>query len=78
LRARWADVLFWGDPLPREFEGVTRPVRYQVSVAARAFKAQALLALPGAVETDLAVEVFSRIQAGQPRTVSRLDKHLHV
>jgi hypothetical protein len=46
LRGRRADVLVWGDALPLELEGASRPVRHQISVAARAFKTQALLALP--------------------------------
>jgi hypothetical protein len=70
LGGRSAEVMFCG-PLPDEFAAVAKPVWYQLSIAARAFKAHALAALPapailaasGPADFDQAVEVFSRVSA---------------
>jgi len=40
-----AEVLFCGGPLPAELANAAEPVRYQLSLAARAFKAHAVAAL---------------------------------
>lgn len=47
-----AEVRLWGEEWSAELDGVAGPVRYQPSVAARAFKAQALTA--AAIPADLA------------------------
>jgi len=46
------NVLMWGQVWPTELDGLMRPAHHRLSVAARAFKAQALAAAgcPGAVE----------------------------
>jgi hypothetical protein len=49
-----AEVRLWGEEWPAELDGAAGPVRYQLSVAARAFKAQALAA--AAIPADLARE----------------------
>jgi hypothetical protein len=41
-----AEVRFWGHPRSAELGGAAQPLRYELSMAARAFKAQALAALP--------------------------------
>ncbi len=51
-RAGLAEVKLWGEGWPAEMTGAAGPVRYQPSVAARAFKAQALAA--AAIPADLA------------------------
>jgi hypothetical protein len=79
LRERSADIMFWGNSPPAEFEGVAQPVRYQLTIAARAFKAQALAAsgLPAArAEQDPLddlgrfTETFSTVWLRFPRQVS--------
>lgn len=68
LGERPGGVLLWGDALPDDIQVSTRPVPYRLSVAARAFKAQALAAaLPGAGQTS-ATEAIRRgsIRRGSP------------
>jgi hypothetical protein len=47
-----AEVRLWREEWPAELAGPAGPVRYQLSVAARAFKAQALAL--AAIPADLA------------------------
>jgi hypothetical protein len=47
-----AEIRLWGEGWPAELNGAAGPVRYQLSVAARAFKAQALAA--AAIPADFA------------------------
>jgi hypothetical protein len=47
LRKGRAEVRFWGHHRSAELQDAALPVRYQLSTAARAFKAQAIAALPG-------------------------------
>jgi hypothetical protein len=54
-----ADIRFWSDRWPEDTGGVG-PVRHRLSVAARAFKAQALTAAALAVDADEVSEVFWR------------------
>jgi hypothetical protein len=71
LRGRSAEVTFWGDAPPAEFEGTAQLMRHQLSIAARAFKAHALAALPTrfyaaasrAADLGHDFEVFSRVPA---------------
>jgi hypothetical protein len=73
IRGRSAEVTFWGDAPPAEFEGTAQLVRHQLSIAARAFKAHALAALPDrpyaaegcAADLGHDFEVFSRVPAGR-------------
>jgi hypothetical protein len=55
-----AEIRLWGDMWPEDFDGSAAPVSHQLSLAARAFKAQAMAAaaLPGEPATD--TEVFRR------------------
>jgi hypothetical protein len=46
LHASQAEVRFWGDLPLTELEGTARPERHLPSLAAQAFKAQAITALP--------------------------------
>jgi hypothetical protein len=46
LEAGPGELRLWGDGPPEVLDGSAGPVRHQLSVAARAFKAQALAALP--------------------------------
>jgi hypothetical protein len=55
-----ADIRFWSDQWPEDLGGGADPVRHRLSVAARAFKAQALTAAALAVDADEVTEVFWR------------------
>jgi hypothetical protein len=61
--ARSADVRLWGDVRPTGLGRGGRPVRHRLSLAARAFKAQALAAacIPDEAVTD--VEVFRSLSS---------------
>jgi hypothetical protein len=64
------NVLMWGQAWPTELDGLMRPAQHRLSVAARAFKAQALAAAgcPCAAEPS---ETFRGLdlRACRPRTV---------
>ncbi|TDC71839.1 hypothetical protein E1200_01130 [Actinomadura sp. GC306] len=54
-----AEVRFWGDPWPEELDpGVSPPVAHRLSVAARAFKTEALGAAACPTEICEATEMF--------------------
>jgi hypothetical protein len=55
-----ADIRFWSERRPENVGGGAGPVRHRLSVAARAFKAQALTAAALAVDADEVTEVFWR------------------
>ena len=55
-----ADIRFWSDRRPENTGGGAGPVRHRLSVAARAFKAQALAAAALAADADEVTEVFWR------------------
>lgn len=55
-----ADIRFWSGRWPEHLGGRADPVRHRLSVAARAFKAQALTAAALAVDGDEVSEVFWR------------------
>jgi hypothetical protein len=56
-----AEIRFWGDLLPEDLDGTADPVWHRLSVAARAFKAQALAAAAAVpADPDEYVEVFRR------------------
>lgn len=52
------EVLLWGDGCPSDLDGEAGPVEYQISVAARAFKSQALAAAEAPVESVTDTEVL--------------------
>jgi len=62
-QARSAEVRLWGDARQAGAGGDTGRMRHRLSLAARAFKAQALAAarMPGEAATD--VEVFRDLDA---------------
>jgi hypothetical protein len=67
-----ADVRFWSDRWPEGLGGGADPVRHRLSVAARAFKAQALTAAALAVDADQVTEVFWRAELmGQRQVAAR-------
>jgi hypothetical protein len=55
-----ADVRLWGDRWPPDLDGVADSVPHQLSLAARAFKAQALLAAAAPGDPGDGTEVFLR------------------
>ena len=62
-----AEIRLWGEGWPADFGGSGDPVSHRLSLAARAFKAQALAAadLPGAPTQE--TEVFRRGELRRPR-----------
>ena len=62
-----AEIRLWGEMRPAGFDGSGDPVSYRLSLAARAFKAQALAAanLRGAPTAE--TEVFRRVELRRPR-----------
>ena len=55
-----ADVRLWGDSWPADFDGSANPVSHRLSLAARAFKAQAMAAASLPAEPAAEAEVFRR------------------
>jgi hypothetical protein len=64
-----AEIRFWGDPRPEDLDGRADPVWHRLSVAARAFKAQALAAAAAPADPNEDIEVFRRGQVRHPSTV---------
>jgi hypothetical protein len=62
-----AEIRLWGEGWPADFDGSGALVSHRLSLAARAFKAQALTAadLPGAPTQE--TEVFRRAELRRPR-----------
>lgn len=52
------EVLLWGEDCPSDLDGEAGPVEYRISVAARAFKSQALAAAAAPVESVTDTEVL--------------------
>ena len=67
-RESLAEVRLWGEAWPAELDGAAGPVRYQLSVAARAFKAQALAAAAIPADPAQDTEEF-RSTASRPTLV---------
>jgi hypothetical protein len=73
-----AEIMFSGDALPSQFERMGSPVRYQLTIAARAFKAYAIAASPsadcgthpGPAGAGQFVETFSRVRIRHPQPIS--------
>jgi hypothetical protein len=65
-----AEVRFWGDPRPEDSDTATDQVPHRLSVAARAFKAQALAAAAAQGDTAQDVEMFRRGGVCRPRPVA--------
>jgi hypothetical protein len=64
-----AEVRFWGDLRPGDLDGRADPVWHRLSVAARAFKAQALAAAAAPADPNEDIEVFRRGEVRQPSPV---------
>ena len=64
-----AEIRLWGDVWPEDFDGRADSVSHRLSLAARAFKAQAMAAadLPGEPAAD--TEVFRRGEFIRPKLV---------
>jgi hypothetical protein len=65
-----ADVRLWGDSWPADFDGSADPVSHRLSLAARAFKLQALAAASLPAEPAAETEVFRRGEIVRPGLVS--------
>jgi hypothetical protein len=64
-----AEIRLWGDMLPEDFDGSADPVSHRLSLAARAFKAQALAAAAVPLESAADTEVFRRGEIRRPGLV---------
>ena len=62
-----AEIRLWGGGWPAEFDGGGTVVSHRLSLAARAFKAQALAAAHLLGEPATETEVFRRGEVGRPR-----------
>jgi hypothetical protein len=65
-----AEIRFWGDSWPEDLNAGSGPVAHRLSVAARAFKAQALAAAAVPVDAADVVEVFRRGEIRRPSHVA--------
>ncbi len=73
LNAVWdgqAEVRLWGDGCTPDFDGKADPVSHRLSVAARAFKAQALAAAAAPADPGQVTEIFRTGRARRPSAVS--------
>jgi hypothetical protein len=64
------DIRLWGDLWPSDFEGDADSVSHRLSLAARAFKAQAIAAADLTGEPTADTEVFRRGEIRRPGLVS--------
>jgi hypothetical protein len=64
-----AEVRFWGGLRPGGLDTGAEPVRHRLSVAARAFKAQALAAAAAPADSTGDIEVFRRGEVRRPSPV---------
>jgi hypothetical protein len=62
-----AEIRLWGDVWPADFDGSGDSVSHRLSLAARAFKAQALAAADLPAEPSADTEVFRRGEIRRPR-----------
>ena len=63
------EVRLWGDVWPEDFDGGADSVSHRLSLAARAFKAQAMAAADLCGEPTADTEVFRRGELRRPRLV---------
>jgi hypothetical protein len=70
LDAGLAEIRFWGDLGPEDLDGRADPVWHRLSVAARAFKAQALAAAAAPADPTEEIEVFRRGEVRRPSQVA--------
>ena len=62
-----AEIRLWGEVWPADFDGSGDPVSHRLSLAARAFKAQALAAADLRGTPTAETEVFRRVELRRPR-----------
>jgi hypothetical protein len=62
-----AEIRLWGDAWPEDFDGSGDPVAHRLSLAARAFKAQALAAADLRDAPTAETEVFRRGELRRPQ-----------
>ena len=67
LQAGLAELRLWGDIQPADLDRGTGPVRHQLSIAARAFKAHALAAARVPAETATGTEIFCSLRGLKAR-----------
>jgi len=67
VEAGRAEIRLWGDVWPGDFDGSGAPVSHRLSLAARAFKAQALTAADLRHAVTAETEVFRRGELRRPR-----------
>jgi len=60
------EVMIWGDLWPADLDGAGGSVQHRLSMAARAFKAQALAAAAAPADT---IEITETFRGGRPRLV---------
>ena len=65
--AHRAEIRLWGDVWPADFDGSGDPVSHRLSLAARAFKAQALAAADVRDAPTAETEAFRRVELRRPR-----------
>jgi hypothetical protein len=65
-----ADIRLWGGSWPADFDCGADPVSHRLSLAARAFKAQAMAAASLPAEPAAETEVFRRADVRRPGLVS--------
>lgn len=65
-----AEIRLWGETWPADFDGSGDSVSHRLSLAARAFKAQALAAADLRGEPTAETEVFRRGELRRPRLVA--------
>ena len=61
------EIRLWGDLWPEDFDGRADSVSHRLSLAARAFKAQAMAAADLSAEPAADIEVFRRGEFRRPR-----------
>ena len=66
------EVTLWGDRIPPELDSEVRLVQHRLSLAARAFKAQALVAAGASAPDVTAAETFCTGRLSRPRVRSDL------
>jgi hypothetical protein len=69
VEAGGAEIRLWGDVWPEDFDGRADSVSHRLSLAARAFKAQAMAAADLSGEPAADTEVFRCGQLRRPRLV---------
>jgi hypothetical protein len=78
LSERPARIRLWGDGWPEDLHGTAGPVSHRLSVAARAFKAQALAAAAAPAGASEDTEVFRMGRIRPPSPAPGQEGHAHL